>query len=307
MRVYHFTKTLHGLDAIRHRRLKLARISELNDPFEFLQVASKNPKTRARYQYVKRALSEYMGLLCFSENWRNPVQWSHYAEAHRGICLGFDVAPSAEMRKVRYVKNRISPNLRAMKAMGEAAIKHMLDLLTVSFEHWQYEQEHRLFARLNDKDQDTGLYFFEFGPSKGVELREVIVGALSQTSPEQVIEALGDIGGNVVSQKARLAFRTFEVVRQRNQDLWRPSRRRVGLREPSFESLVDQALRTENFSIPQEPLVPADDKRPVRRKMKKSFKRAAGDQSRSADHNSKSKKIVKKGDNDRAKRGRKKQ
>ena len=156
MRVYHFTKAVHGLEAIRRRRLKLARISELNDPFEFLQVALRSPKTRARYQYVKRALSEYMGLLCFSENWRNPVQWSHYAESHRGICLGFDVAPSAEMRKVRYVENRISPNLRAMKAEGDAAVNHMLELLTLKFKHWEYEQEHRLFVRLNEKDEGLG-------------------------------------------------------------------------------------------------------------------------------------------------------
>jgi hypothetical protein len=114
---------VHGLEAIRRRRLKVARISELNDPFEFLQVASRNPRRRARYQYVKRALSEYMGLICFSENWRNPVQWSHYAEGHRGICLGFDVAPSAEMRKVRYVESRIPPNLRVMKARGDAAAR----------------------------------------------------------------------------------------------------------------------------------------------------------------------------------------
>jgi hypothetical protein len=83
-----------GLQAIRRQRLKIARITELNDPFEFLQVASANPKTRARYQYVKRALSAYMGLLCFSESWRNPVQWSHYAQSHKGVCLGFDIAPS---------------------------------------------------------------------------------------------------------------------------------------------------------------------------------------------------------------------
>jgi hypothetical protein len=285
MRVYHFTKAVHGLEAIRRRRLKLARISELNDPFEFLQVASRNPKTRARYQYVKRALSEYMGLLCFSENWRNPVQWSHYAEGHRGICLGFDVAPSAEMRKVRYVESRIPPNVRVMKAMGEAAIEHMLDLLTIKFEHWKYEQEHRLFVRLNDMDEESGLYFFDFGGSEEVKLREVIVGAQSQVSPEQVAEALGNIATEVVSRKARLAFRTFEVVRRRDQDLWRPSRRRIGLRDPSFESLVDQALQQEDFSIPHNPIEPADDKRYVRRnkgkggrsKEKKSAEKGASD------------------------------
>jgi hypothetical protein len=49
----------------------------------------------------------------------------------------------------------------------------------------------------------------------------------------------------VKAHKARLAFRTFEVVEQRSQDLWRPSKKRVGLRDPSFEALVGKALKTE--------------------------------------------------------------
>lgn len=247
MRVYHFIKAARGLEAIRRRRLKIARISELNDPFEFLQVASRDPKTRARYQYVKRGLSEYMGLLCFSENWHNPVQWSHYAESHRGICLGFDIAPAAGVRKVRYVRSRIKPNLRAMKAPGPEAQAHMLDLLTLKFQHWQYEQEHRLFVRLDDKEEESGLYFYDFGTSAEVKLKQVIVGAQSEVSSEQVSEALGDLAPKVGAGKARLAFRSFEVVRQRNQDLWRPSRRRIGLRQPTLEALVDQALQREDF------------------------------------------------------------
>jgi hypothetical protein len=248
MRVYHFTKAIHGLEAIRRRRLKIARISELNDPFEFLQVASRNPKTRGRYQYLKRSLSEYMGLLCFSENWRNPVQWSHYAESHQGICLGFDVVPSTEMRKVRYVRSRIPPNVRAMRTMGPDAVAHMLDLLTLKFEHWQYEQEHRLFVKLDEKEEKTGLYFFDFGTSPQLKLRQVIVGAQSKISSEEVAEALGDLAPKVVACKARLAFKTFEVVRQRNQDLWRPSRRRIGLRQPTLEALIDLALQREDFA-----------------------------------------------------------
>ena len=122
-----------------------------------------------------------------------------YAESHRGICLGFDVAPTAEMRKVRYVENRIPPNLRAMKSIGEAAVEHMLDLLTLKFKHWEYEQEHRLFVRLNDKDEESGLYFFDFGSSDQLRLREVIVGAQSQISPEQVAEALGNLAPEVAT------------------------------------------------------------------------------------------------------------
>jgi Protein of unknown function (DUF2971) len=288
MRVYYFTKAGYGLEAIQRRRLKLARISALNDPFEFLQVASRNPKTRARYQYVKRALSEYMGLLCFSENWRNPVQWGHYADSHRGICLGFDVAPAAGLRKVRYVKSRIRPNLRAMKAMSKAAVEHMLDLLTLKFEHWQYEQEHRLFVQLNDKDEQSGLYFFDFGISEEVRLREVIVGAQSEISPEQVADVLGDIAPQVVSRKARLAFRTFEVVKQRRQDLWRPSRRRVGLREPSFEALVDQALRLEDFSKARGLIEPEAGKKSAQSETDELIARyAVADRMPSADNRSK--------------------
>jgi|SRR5665213_878107 len=245
MRLYHFMRAKYALQAIRRQRLKIARINELNDPFEFLQVASSDSRTRARYQYVKRSLSEYMGLLCFSESWHNPVQWSHYAESHRGICLGFEVGSDVEVSRVRYVANRIQPNLKAMRKDGPAAFRHMMDLLTLKFEHWHYEQEHRLFVELEDKDAKTGLCFFDFAGKPEFNLSEIILGAYSEVAPEQIAKALGRRAGTVKTHKARLAFRTFEVVQQRNQDLWRPSRKRVGLRDPTFEALVQRALKKE--------------------------------------------------------------
>lgn len=36
LRVYHFVGPDHGLDDIRRRRLKIATIADLNDPFELL-------------------------------------------------------------------------------------------------------------------------------------------------------------------------------------------------------------------------------------------------------------------------------
>jgi hypothetical protein len=80
------------------------------------------------------------------------------------------------------------------------------------------------------------------GADSPLVLKEIIVGAASEVSPEEVNAALGRRAGSVSAFKARLAFRTFEVVAQRNRDLWRPSRRRVGLREPSFEALAQRAL-----------------------------------------------------------------
>jgi hypothetical protein len=64
MRIYHFLKAEHGLDDIRQRRLKLAMIDRLNDPFEFLGVASKDSKVRRQYRSLKDGLAKYMGLHC---------------------------------------------------------------------------------------------------------------------------------------------------------------------------------------------------------------------------------------------------
>jgi hypothetical protein len=47
-----------------------------------------------------------MGLLCFAGDWSEPVMWSHYAEKHTGICLGFDVSRSA-VQQVSYQDDRI--------------------------------------------------------------------------------------------------------------------------------------------------------------------------------------------------------
>ena len=93
MRVYHFTNAPYGLDNLQRKRLKIATIEQLNDPFEVLGVALQDAAIRDRYKKLKQGLADYMGLLCFSANWSNPVQWSHYADHHRGICLGFDVSP----------------------------------------------------------------------------------------------------------------------------------------------------------------------------------------------------------------------
>src|SRR5574340_35150 len=91
MRIYYFTKANHGLAAIRDRRLKVARIHELNDPFEFLGVELSDPEFRKVLTETKRQLSTGHGLLCFSKSWRHPMLWAHYADKHGGVCLGFDV------------------------------------------------------------------------------------------------------------------------------------------------------------------------------------------------------------------------
>lgn len=208
MRLFHLLKEEFALKDIRERRLKIARIAQLNDPFEFLGADLSNRARRAILNRTKTDLSEEHGLLCFSKSWRNPVLWSHYADNHRGICLGFDI-PDELPHQVSYVNSRF--NWPSTVDQG-----FMEQLLFTKFAHWSYENEYRIYTNL--EDCEDGLYYLNFSDS--LALKQVIVGPASSVSRAQVADALGSLAGDVEVFKARAAFKSFRVVRNKNDRLW---------------------------------------------------------------------------------------
>lgn len=155
-------------------------------------------------------------MLCFSADWHNPVQWSHYADKHKGVCLGFDV-PDELLTRVRYTK--MPPRLdwsaidEGQTALGEA---QMLRWLSTKYVHWIYENEWRVFPSLETPDA-RGLYFKDFDSS--LKLRQILVGPMSPTTRADVANALNGLEG-VEAWKTRLAFRGYGVVRQLDSSMW---------------------------------------------------------------------------------------
>lgn len=208
MRLYYFTTAHFGLVAIRDRRLKIARLHELNDPFEFLSADQSDRERRVLLRQTKATLSETKGLLCFSKSWRNPVLWGHYAEKHRGIALGFDV-PSSHAQQISYVNSRSTwPS-----EIGEPFIHQ---LLFTKFAHWSYEDEYRVYVHLDT--QLNGLYFVDF--SESLQLRQIIVGCESMLSRSDIESALADRKKGIEVFKARPAFKSFRMVRNKDERLW---------------------------------------------------------------------------------------
>ncbi|EKU73441.1 MULTISPECIES: DUF2971 domain-containing protein [Sphingomonadales] len=216
MRLYHFVPAEHGISNIERRRLKIATFDQLNDPFELLAVASRTADERAAFRHAKAQMAERAGLLCFSRKWHNPVQWSHYAGKHSGLCLGFDVADDI-VKPVQYQAKRV-PFDPAILDDEEKGLAFMLELSCIKFTHWKYEDEVRAFVGLEDMDRESGKYFAEFSPK--LALREVIVGAACTVTRVELARALGDLAGEVRQRKARLAFRSFRVVTQQKKDYW---------------------------------------------------------------------------------------
>lgn len=201
IRAYHFVPANYGLDDLRHRRLKIARLDDLNDPFELWAVAQPDRRLRKGIRDAKKDMARRFGMLCFSLTWQNPLLWSHYAARHQGLALGFDIAPTC-LKNVTYVEER--PVLHAV----DEELVHQV--LYTKYIDWQYEQEARVYTSLEDIDPKTGLYFADF--SDNCVLKEVIVGPLSSITEGELAEAVGERRSGVTFIKARLAFNSFKVV-----------------------------------------------------------------------------------------------
>lgn len=217
MIVYHLVSSHYGLENLWRRRLKIATLNELNDPFEFLGVFLADRDLRRSFNKMKEELSSSRGLLCFSKSWRNPVLWSHYADSHKGICLGFDI-PDEKLGEVNYSPSRLVVDDEVWSNPNLVPPYEAKKLLFTKYEHWQYEDEIRCFVTLEEKEHESGLYFAEF--SEDLKLVSVIVGAKSDVSRATLSETLGDLEPSINYFKARLAFRSFEVVKQQNKKKW---------------------------------------------------------------------------------------
>jgi hypothetical protein len=216
MRVFHFVNQQYGLEDLRRRRLKIATLPELNDPFELFGINLSDPELRRAFRATKAQLSTNRGILCFSKSWRNPVQWSHYADKHRGFCFGFDI-PDEHLAPVNYSGRRLAVEALTLLTPSQIDATTATKFLFTKFSHWKYESEMRLFVTLEDQDP-SGLYFADF--SELLTLKQVIVGAESGVTRKELADALGDLAGSVEGIKARLAFASFSVVRQKDAKLW---------------------------------------------------------------------------------------
>jgi hypothetical protein len=150
-------------------------------------------------------MNQDYGLLCLSEDWTDPVLWTHYAAKHRGICLGFDVKDGFA-KKIAYQKLRLSQDDAGNKSEDE-----ILDfLLYTKFESWSYEKEWRVLLNFVEVTSESDLYFYEF--DERLKLTEVVLGAECGSSPDKVRKLVSAHHPVANTIQARLAFGSFNIV-----------------------------------------------------------------------------------------------
>ncbi len=209
IRVYHLTTAEYAVNDLALGRLKVARFSDLNDPFELIGLNFRERNTRKVLRDFKSAYDAHTGLLSFSGDWVEPVMWSHYAMKHRGVCLGFNI-PRSLLQQVQYEDQRLRDELE--KNPDPTTIPEDLQalLLRTKYSGWKYEDEYRRFITLADAIPEGRLHFMPFGSE--LQLAEVILGEQCDHGLEAVRALLASRYSGVITFRARLAFKWFKVV-----------------------------------------------------------------------------------------------
>jgi hypothetical protein len=215
MRAYHLTSESWALKAIKNRRLKVALFNDMNDPFELLGMELKTSRDREEVRHLKQETNATLGALCFSQDCVNPVLWSHYADKHRGICLGFDIRDDIRddrAHEIQYQGERLQ-EIEKEFLEGESEILGQR-LLTTKFEHWRYEDEVRMLLKLEEAVQENGYYFLPFGDT--LRLKEITLGVRCKLSLDELKEMLAAQDKDVEISKGRLAPDSYRIVRRRD-------------------------------------------------------------------------------------------
>lgn len=206
MKIYHFLKDRLAKEAIKNCRLKVSLFDKLNDPFELSYFNLRDRKLRAAHRNYRNTLTNKYGIVSFSEDYRNPLMWGHYADRHRGVCLGFE-APEFKLIKVKYCDERLKIEDRTFATKNDVE-----DLLSVKYSDWSYEKEWRLLIELEKAQKVDDLYFKSF--SESLKLCEINLGFECPSSVGEYDNLVNSLGMNDVhTKKLSLAVTFFGVTK----------------------------------------------------------------------------------------------
>lgn len=215
MRLYYMTEARWAKKILQEKRFKLSRLNELNDPFEFMGACVGEKQARKVARVLHDHWHKTIGILCAGTSYESPVMWAHYGHKHQGVCLGFDFVVDDELRwpsQVKYEPERVKGMFDNIGPKNPMTEEQLGLLLTTKFKDWEYEREWRLFAKLDERDAEDGLYYLSFEPH--LQLREVILGARCEETVRDFAAMVPPPRRPVEVFKLRGAFNRFAMIRQ---------------------------------------------------------------------------------------------
>ena len=185
-------------DILKNRRIKISRISKLNDPFD-CQLGSLPEFSKEDIDYVRgkfAAIDDIMGMICFSASVDNVLMWSHYAAHHKGFVLEIDV-PYDYLVPIKY-SSAVPELFKGCCDCDNPYFKNaVFDIVRTKALDWAYEKEWRMFVPYSDnphlqeepKKDGTIVRFLKLD-SCNVNICSVFIGLKCGMSPDRVAKLL---------------------------------------------------------------------------------------------------------------------
>lgn len=201
MLLYRFLNLDHSLQLLQDQEWKVSRLLQLNDPADCVPTLVGGPSlpTQAAQKvfalnYLKE-MYQNIGMVCFSANVTDPVIWSHYADAHRGMAIGFEMqVPSPMVHEVKYQEDRPVlkfeelEKLKEKKALTNEFLRLVIgDAFTRKAPSWAYEREYRIFLFLRGCKM-KGRHYFEAFTNRPAK---IILGTRCPINRSDVIRIYG--------------------------------------------------------------------------------------------------------------------
>ncbi|MFM5554386.1 DUF2971 domain-containing protein [Aeromonas veronii] len=181
--------------------IKISYIGKLNDPFESI-VNNSIKNEMLGYDTTKEqnlgkeiqfySLLSHMGVVSLTETPRNLLMWSHYANEHKGMCIGYKtnfldhhknktdskLPVFYSPMKVNYDNIRYDPHTDIFSSENRSQLvkKAILKTLITKGDDWIYEKEHRSIVPLSHHDYiqfNNKVNSFEFYQSQFNEIERV--------------------------------------------------------------------------------------------------------------------------------------
>ena len=162
---------------------------------------------------ARKFLLQHAGVSCFSETRENNLMWSHYADGHKGVCIGLSigefmlsleclpVVPGVGSGHVR--SHSCAVQYRDVPPTWEAWGETVEDVVAAKARCWEYEREWRIFAPQVAKKKQ------KFLP---VAFRQVVFGArIAEEDKARMARAIAKTHPAVEFLKAEISQEKYKV------------------------------------------------------------------------------------------------
>ncbi|NAS12247.1 DUF2971 domain-containing protein [Poritiphilus flavus] len=176
-------------------------------PSDFRRTVWDQINDQNKYEEYNKINRDRFKISCFSEVSDEILMWSHYAEKHSGICIGFkfnaNILNQFVLAPVKYISE-----LKPLD--GNAPLNRVIYYwLTTKSERWEYEKEVRAIAKTKN-NENAELIKFDLA-----YVSEIIFGCnISQSSLELAINRLEKsmMNYNLISiKKMEIDDKTFSL------------------------------------------------------------------------------------------------